>query len=605
MFVEQFNQKLTQMNTSIFKYFFNKNLSNNGLLFFLLLMTSTNQLSAQISEKDSTQIGIFSKMADADIKRLDSIDVNYLKFSGYTKIETFDFSGVVLRPDRDYLKLINPQSLELLKNEFKAWFFPKGGAPPTSYNINSNSIGVERLAYKFLVYDKSVGVNANIVSDTLTVIKLSAKNYWKYAEPDGFLGYLASDYKNRFVKLKYIDSIQLAKIKSLKQKEIDEKSVKINSILGDQKAKFLPDNKYYLFGFNFINDFDRDRNKENLQNLKNAKLNYRSGLILSTTNNLAEVKKSILNHIDGIQSDIQTGDPDNKLIDNIQLVKEIPFESVIGNPFTLKLYESDGDGYRSLVGKQIFIVEKVLEDYNNSNKTTKSKFFDFNFWLEQAKTSIATDDKSEVSIKIDEIDYNLFNIDYDPKYPNSVLIETFLNNNNIYDRGSDFFGLNGKPVATKIFTRIDQNTIQFQSESNIDTRIDEYPYNDNKPILFFGKLIYQSKEHVYEQFALELFAYFIERCGCSQEEIANNAEDLKIKNTLYLKYGKKFVDAALEGNIIVGMPDDLLDIPLKLWTIDRRSQVAGGYILYCHSMLNTSKRLTIKVSNKKVIYISY
>lgn len=587
------------MNTSIFKYFFNKNLSNNGLLIFLLLITSTNQLSAQISEKDSTQIGIFSKMADADIKRLDSINVNYLKFSGYTKIETFDFSGVVLRPDRDYLKLINPQNLELLKNEFKAWFFPQGGAPPTSYNINSKSIGVERLAYKFLVYDKSVGVNGNIVSDTLTVIKLSAKNYWKYAEPDGFLGYLASDYKNRLVNLKYLDSIEAAKIKSLKQKEIDEKSVKINSILGDQKVKFLPDNKYYLFGFNFINDFERDRNKENLQNLKNAKLNYRSGLILSTTNNLAEVKKSILKHIDGIQSDIQTGDPDNKLIDNIKLVKEIPFESVIGDPHKIKVYSEENVAYYG--NYQIDRInykakEKYLEDYANSNKTLKSKYFDFDFWLDQSKNLL----------KVVEIEKDLFKIDYDLNFPNSISFQSFLNNKNIYDRGNDFFELNSKmPEAEKMFTRIDQNTIQFQNKDNIDTRIDEYPYNENKPILFFNKLTSQSKEQVYEQYALELFAYFIERCNCSQEKIADNAEDLKIKKTLYLKYGQKFVDAALEGNIIVGMPDDLLDIPLKLWTIDRRSQLAGGYILYCHSLLNASKRLTIKVSNKKVIYISY
>lgn len=587
------------MNTSIFKYFFNINLNNNGFLIFLLLMTSTNQLSAQISEKDSTQIGIFSKMTDADIKVLDSIDVKYLKFSGYTKIENIDFSGVVLRPDGDYLKLINPQSLELLKNEFQSWFFPEGFAPPTSYEVNSKSIGIERLAYKFLVYDKSDGVKGNIVSDTLTVVKLASKDKWSLAKPDGFLGYLASDYKIRLENLKYIDSIQLAEKKSLKQKEINEKLEKINSIFGDQKIKFLPDNKYYLFGFNFINDFQRDRNKENLQNLKNTKLNYRSGLILSTTNNLAEVKKSILKHIEGIQSDIQTGDPDNKLIDNIKLVKEIPFESVIGDPHKIKVYS---DEYIANYGNyQIDVInykvkEKYLEDYANSKKTLKSKYFDFDFWLDQSKNIL----------KVVEIEQDLFKIDYDLNFPNSISFQSFLNNKIIYDRGNDFFELNSKmPEAEKMFTRIDQNTIQFQSKSNIDTRIDEYPYNENKPILFFDKLTSQSKEQVYEQYALELFAYFIERCNCSQEKIADNAEDLKIKKTLYLKYGQKFVDAALEGNIIVGMPDDLLDIPLKLWTIDRRSQLAGGYILYCHSMLNTSKRLTIKVSNKKVIYISY
>jgi hypothetical protein len=587
------------MNTNVLKYFLKNNLSNNRLLILLLFTSITTQLSAQISEKDSVFLRLFSKMTDTEIKRKDSSDVHYLKFLGYKKFKDIDFSGVELRPDEEYVKLINPQTLELLKTEFQSWYFPEGFIPPTKNNWNSESLEIESLAYKFLVYDKSIGVKGNIVSDTLTVIKTANKKDNPYADPDGYLGYLASDYKIRLEKVKYVDSIQVAEEQSLRQKEIAEKLSKINSIFGDQKVKFLPDNKYYLFGFNFINDFERDRNKENLQNLKNAKLNYRSGLILSTTNNLAEVKKSILNHIDGIQSDIQTGDPDNKLIDNIKLVKEIPFESVIGDPHKIKVYSEEYIAYYGnyqINSLNYKIKEKYLEDYANSNKTLKSKYFDFDFWLDQSKNII----------KVVEIEKDLFKIDYDLNFPNSISFQSFLNNKNIYDRGNDFFELNSKmPEAEKMFTRIDQNTIQFQNKDNIDTRIDEYPYNENKPILFFDKLTSQSKEQVYEQYALELFAYFIERCNCSQEKIADNAEDLKIKKTLYLKYGQKFVDAALEGNIIVGMPDDLLDIPLKLWTIDRRSQVAGGYILYCHSMLNTSKRLTIKVSNKKVIYISY
>jgi hypothetical protein len=588
------------MNIKFFKYFFKNNLSNNKLLIFLLFMSSTTQLSAQISEKDSVFLRPFSKMTDAEIKSGDSSDVHYLKFFGYIKFEDINFSGVNLRPDEEYLKLINPQSLELLKIEFQSWYFPDGAIPPTSYNFNSKTLETERLAYKFLVYNKSIGVKGNIVSDTLTVIKLANKSPgFSFAGPDGFLGYLASDYKIRLEKAKYVDSIVVAEEQSLRQKEIAEKLVKIDSIFGDQKVKFLPDNKYYLFGFDFINDFDRDRNKENLRNLKNTKSNNRFGLILSTTNNLVEVKKSILERIEGIQSDIQAGDQNNKLIDNIHLLNEIPIDSVIGYPHKINVYSEQNVAFygNSKIGSVNYkIKEKYLEDYANSDQKSKSKFFDFNFWLDQSKNSL----------KIVVIEKNLFKIDYDLKFPNSILIQSFLNNNKIYDRGSDFFELNSRiSEAKKMFTRIDQNTIQFQSESNIDTRIDEYPYNENKPILFFDKLTSQNKEQVYEQYALELFAYFIERCNCSQEKIADNAEELKIKKTLYLKYGQKYVDAALEGNIIVGMPDDLLDIPLKLWAIDRRSQVAGGYILFCHSLLNTSKRLTIKVLNKKVIYINY
>ena len=70
------------------------------------------------------------------------------------------------------------------------------------------------------------------------------------------------------------------------------------------------------------------------------------------------------------------------------------------------------------------------------------------------------------------------------------------------------------------------------------------------------------------------------------------------------KYGKKYVDAAIDFDIIVGMHEDLLPYPLKLWSISSRSDFSNGYKLYLYSKLDTSVHLYIIVKNHKVSYVS-
>ena len=105
--------------------------------------------------------------------------------------------------------------------------------------------------------------------------------------------------------------------------------------------------------------------------------------------------------------------------------------------------------------------------------------------------------------------------------------------------------------------------------------------------------------------ALSGYYKFKEKLKTIETEEKEEEKDRKQIESLYPKYGKKFVDASIERNIIVGMHEDLLPYPLQLWEIKSRSTFNGGYTLYCSSMIDVSKKLTIRVTNKKVSYVSW
>lgn len=88
------------------------------------------------------------------------------------------------------------------------------------------------------------------------------------------------------------------------------------------------------------------------------------------------------------------------------------------------------------------------------------------------------------------------------------------------------------------------------------------------------------------------------------KEITRVQGNKKVIADMTKKYGKKYVDDALNGNITIGMPEELLPIPLQAWVIKARDEYPNGFKLYCSFSLNTSRKLLITVVNKKVVKIS-
>lgn len=89
-----------------------------------------------------------------------------------------------------------------------------------------------------------------------------------------------------------------------------------------------------------------------------------------------------------------------------------------------------------------------------------------------------------------------------------------------------------------------------------------------------------------------------------QKDKSASAKKEKFQKDLISKYGKKYVDEAQNGNIVVGMPEGLLQIPLRVWNIKSNTQWEKGYRIFCSFKFDTSKKLIVYVYDGKVASIS-
>jgi hypothetical protein len=147
-----------------------------------------------------------------------------------------------------------------------------------------------------------------------------------------------------------------------------------------------------------------------------------------------------------------------------------------------------------------------------------------------------------------------------------------------------------------------------------DTRLDslDFKFVFVDPLLLMN-VDYDRQDYHYQKDVTNLIDFNAKYCSQTLKEYydylqTNNKQksiDNKNKEILYSKYGKKYVDLALEGQMVVGMPEDLLVITMNVWEITRRTNFQNGYGWDCYSKLDKSKKLTLRVTNKKVSYVSY
>lgn len=143
-----------------------------------------------------------------------------------------------------------------------------------------------------------------------------------------------------------------------------------------------------------------------------------------------------------------------------------------------------------------------------------------------------------------------------------------------------------------------------------DTRLDAL---DFKFVFVDPLLLMANDNYQYQKDVNNLIDFNAKNCSQTLKEYydylqTNNKQktiDNKNKEILYSKYGKKYVDLALEGQMVVGMPEDLLVMTMNVWEITRRTNFQNGYGWDCYSKLDRSKKLTLRVTNKKVSYVSY
>jgi len=153
----------------------------------------------------------------------------------------------------------------------------------------------------------------------------------------------------------------------------------------------------------------------------------------------------------------------------------------------------------------------------------------------------------------------------------------------------------------------------FNTTNSYDLRVDKAKYNfvavdflTLETSYFSGRPSVQpTKESINNYLADELAEKFEYEYEKKNEENVKAKELQKQKNELYKKYGRRYVDAAYKGDIIVGMHEDLMAVVVsKFWQVTDRSNWKGGYRIYCYSMFDSSTKLSVHVKNKRVTYVS-
>lgn len=229
------------------------------------------------------------------------------------------------------------------------------------------------------------------------------------------------------------------------------------------------------------------------------------------------------------------------------------------------------------------------------------KKFNFEYFLKKTKTlDLIAKDPLNLKFYLNNNEGSSFKIEL----LNDYTLQTSFTNEKLFFRISTP-GYNGNPQS-----------YGFKSEINreFDTRVDNINFNFTLPEFGFiykfldninGNKTQPKKEILEEFIAKDYSDYIVGFSDYLKRENSKNKEIDKNKQLLVNKFGAKYTNEALNGNIIIGMPEGLLPIPLKLWKITSRSKWNNGYKLYCTSYLDSSAKLSVYVQNGKVTYVSF
>ena len=160
------------------------------------------------------------------------------------------------------------------------------------------------------------------------------------------------------------------------------------------------------------------------------------------------------------------------------------------------------------------------------------------------------------------------------------------------------------------------NILAFNGVSReFDTRVDKPNYNfvvcDNAFFYevatnYYGENASQTnKENIVELLAYKKSRIITNFYNFVKETNEKNRQSDQNKQELINKFGAKYTNEALSGNIVVGMPEGLLPIPLRLWQITSKNNWEDGYRIYCTSRLDSSATLSVYVQKGKVTMVSY
>lgn len=421
-------------------------------------------------------------------------------------------------------------------------------------------------------------------------------NIWDYYGRPIYFAFFKSELTKR------IDNIKQHNLSLLSAKKEEDYGKIKKSIEGFEK-KLFPNDCLYLIGVKY-RIFDlKCRYESDDFNTKFKQNNtiYNYGFSLSNSNNKSDYLPVIERNAKLTEEDLKTNCPLKWEVDSTWIEKKIDIKDFkdLTEPYHLITFKSFSNSLSGLVEEENNAeINSILND-----KSKAGQFDNWEYWTKKVK------DKDLINI-------NLF-IEFVP-YSESETKGFGIKLYTKVDGDEKFYTIENK----NFFNNVNYETYKLFDNNYNKILNPNYTFTDViNPFLFDFKNSYKDyKNRLYDindsmlrkLIGLEYLERFKYRLIQDQERFNynNDQENQKIKNEkikigLIKKFGKKYVDLALAGNIVVGMPEELLPIPLKLWKITSRSNWKNGYRIYCTSLLDSSAKLSVYVGSGKVTMVGY
>ncbi len=542
------------------------------------------------AQSDLKEIGkvLFAEKKSQIIVSANIDSVYKLSFSKYTKMELYNLDGVHLISDLTLvIEKDSIDSLSALKNlvKFNSQILNrkvKESSDPFDPNYKdartTQNIIPEKVGYKFLISKLS---NNELLNDTLIVFRSTRNKIYAF---------LASELN------KSADNILMDE--ELRQKKLDEanSALYLKAIKGYEKLLF-PYDSIFVVGVNFLierssNDFGNGLSSDDSL--------FSKGFVLSSMKDLKKIKENI-NKANNSKSDTWN----YWSVDTVWIEKAIYYKE-LGNLNSAISFYSTGENDMK------FDTDFAMEEAKKDKKRLKVYTT-----LDLLKNEIPDIfiDKSDFSIRYSASENGIVSLNvveklYGKRIDDRTNVEYkwksyLVSSNNIFKRIDDF---NVELFDQKYDTRVDEPS--YFSLINLDftnrgSGSQELNLSKNTGgFVRYSKYGYGLKPiEVKKIMAYYPCVKFVRAMDKLLEEQENEIEKEKLIKQYSVKYGRTFVQQAFDGNVIVGMHEDLLPVALKMWKVNRKTLVTGGYYLYLYSPFDTSIHVFIKVLNKKVTYV--
>lgn len=286
-------------------------------------------------------------------------------------------------------------------------------------------------------------------------------------------------------------------------------------------------------------------------------------------------------------------------VDHLAQPKNVNAFSLNNNSFELWFLNSNkyNDNFLRDVATDIFNIDGL--NYKKEISSIPNEYLDKEFWLEKIKK----DSTLQSHIVSDKIQLPMLFGKFKNSYISNDKINGFSGSSNGRNGRLEFFQISSLNLN---LTEYDKSFVARQ-DLNPDYINLRYYNNISK----LSPLVSLKKETVEEKIACviqNIICEYIARIGIIKENLEEAKKEEKqraeFRQKLISKYGKKYTDEAQNGNIVVGMPEGLLPIPLRVWSIKSRDNFSNGYKLWCKFRLDTSKRLLVVVRDGKVTRVS-